>query len=266
MTLRTLLLFFCSSAWACAQSIIADQLRAITIDEGGTATLWTHTTSLQEFSWTRNGGLIPGEFQHNLMLSSVQPSDAGSYVLITTGMLNEQSAPISVSIRKVGLPVISVHPQSMTRSKTGAISESFSVTPLGTPPFTYQWKLNGAAIAGAIGAYYHLEQGPSSTDFGPLTVVVRASGPALTKYAVPGVLADPMMEIRSNTDPQFLLANDDWDAAVRADFQRVGIDNWELGSKDSALVTTLNPGAYTAIVSGKAGMTGACLIEVFEME
>lgn len=95
----------------------------------------------------------------------------------------------------------------------------------------------------------------------PKKVIIRASGPALTKYGVPGVLADPMLELHTSTAT--LATNDDWGATLRADFQTVGADNWDLGSKDAAIVTTLDPGAYTAIVSGKNGLSGVSLIEVF---
>lgn len=95
----------------------------------------------------------------------------------------------------------------------------------------------------------------------PKKVVIRASGPALTKYGVPGVLADPMLELHSPTAT--LATNDDWDVSLRPDFQSVGADNWDVGSKDAAIVTTLDPGSYTAIVSGKNGSSGVSLIEVF---
>lgn len=98
----------------------------------------------------------------------------------------------------------------------------------------------------------------------PKKVLIRASGPALTKYGVPAVLADPVLEVHdANTT---IATNDDWQAANRADFQTVGVDNWDLGSKDAAVVLTLNPGAYTAIVSGKDSTPGVSLIELFEME
>ncbi|HEU5080686.1 MAG TPA: immunoglobulin domain-containing protein [Opitutaceae bacterium] len=96
----------------------------------------------------------------------------------------------------------------------------------------------------------------------PKRVVIRASGPALTKYGVGGVLADPVMELHSGET--VLAQNNDWDPSLRADFQAVGIDNWETGSKDAAIVTTLQPGGYSVIVSGKNGTTGVALVEVFE--
>jgi GH35 family endo-1,4-beta-xylanase len=99
---------------------------------------------------------------------------------------------------------------------------------------------------------------------GPKKVVIRASGPALTKFNVPGVLADPALDVYSGNT--VVASNDNWSTSVRPDFQRVGIDNWDIGSNDAAIVMTLNPGPYTAIVSGKNSGTGVALIEVFEIE
>lgn len=96
----------------------------------------------------------------------------------------------------------------------------------------------------------------------PKKVIIRASGPALTKYGVPGVLADPTLEVYNGQT--VIASNDNWDSAVRGDFQKINADNWDTGSKDAALVLTLNPGGYTAIVRGKNNTSGVALIEVFE--
>lgn len=98
----------------------------------------------------------------------------------------------------------------------------------------------------------------------PKRVIIRASGPALAKYGVPGVLLDPVIELHSGET--VLAQNNDWDPSLRSSFQSVGIDNWETGSKDAAIATTLEPGGYTVVVSGKAQSTGVALIEVFEQD
>jgi len=98
---------------------------------------------------------------------------------------------------------------------------------------------------------------------GPKKVVIRASGPALRKYGVPGILSDPKIELHS-LDKK-LASNDDWGPEVLTDFQKLGIDNWEIGSKDSALVAMLPPGGYTVVVSG-ANDPGVALVEVYDEE
>ena len=95
-------------------------------------------------------------------------------------------------------------------------------------------------------------------------VIIRAAGPALTAYGVTGVLADPTLTLYSGST--VLNQNDDWDAALAPEFARVGAAAWTTGSHDAALLVTLPPGMYTALVSGKNSGTGVALIEVYEAD
>jgi N-acetylneuraminic acid mutarotase len=96
-------------------------------------------------------------------------------------------------------------------------------------------------------------------------VIVRALGPSLTKSGLSDVLADPVLELRG-PDGSLILANDNWrdnpDQALL--IQASGIppqDNLE-----SAIVATLPPAGYTAIVTGKSGGTGLGVVEVYDLE
>jgi hypothetical protein len=97
-------------------------------------------------------------------------------------------------------------------------------------------------------------------------VLIRAGGPALAGLGVQGFLADPKLELH---DSQSIIAtNDDWGsnaADIQAAGQECGAYAWAAGSKDAAIVATLQPGAYTAIVSGANHTTGVALVEVFEL-
>ena len=95
---------------------------------------------------------------------------------------------------------------------------------------------------------------------GPRTVVVRARGPSLSAQGVPGALPDPVLQLFSG---QTMVAmNDDWRAAPNMlELQLSGFAPED--DRESAILITLNPGAYTAIVSGKAGGTGVGIVEVF---
>lgn len=99
----------------------------------------------------------------------------------------------------------------------------------------------------------------------PKTVLVRAIGPTLAAFGVTGALADPQLELYSGSTKLF--ANDDWanSPALAATATRVGAFALPAASRDSALVTTLAPGAYTAQVSGAANTTGIALVEVYEV-
>ena len=98
----------------------------------------------------------------------------------------------------------------------------------------------------------------------PKKVIIRASGPSLAQFGVTGVLADPVLQLYSGQS--VIYQNDNWDAALASEFSRVGAYAWSAGSKDAALAVTLQPGAYSALVSGKNGGTGVALIEVYDAD
>jgi hypothetical protein len=100
----------------------------------------------------------------------------------------------------------------------------------------------------------------------PCRVLIRAAGPALSQFGVNAVLANPRATLYSG---QTVLAeNDDWNVTdVQAAQTDAGAFAFEVGSKDAALVTTLNPGAYTVVVRGSDAtvMSGETLVEVYEV-
>ncbi len=97
----------------------------------------------------------------------------------------------------------------------------------------------------------------------PVRVLIRAVGPTLTAFGVGGALADPKLDVFSGTT--VVASNDNWEAATAANFSRVGAFAFTAGSRDAALVATLNPGSYTAQVSGVNNTTGVALVEVYEL-
>ena len=106
----------------------------------------------------------------------------------------------------------------------------------------------------------------------PKHVLVRAVGPTLAEVAVHHPLPDPRLTLfRFNPDTgQSLVValNDDWDnaLAITTAESTVGASpQLPVDSKDAALLLTLQPGIYTAQVSGVAGATGVSLVEVYEV-
>jgi len=101
------------------------------------------------------------------------------------------------------------------------------------------------------------------TGSAPKRVILRAIGPSLTHFGVPGVLADPIMELHG-PGAFVTISNDNWRDTQEAEIQATGIpptDNLE-----SAIVGTLAPGAYTAIVKGKNNTSGVGLMEVYDLD
>ena len=96
------------------------------------------------------------------------------------------------------------------------------------------------------------------------TIVVRAIGPSLTPFGISNALADPTLELH-DASGTLIQSNDNWqDVAAQADELRtIGIA--PSNDLESAIVTTLPPGAYTAIVAGKDAGTGVGLIEIYNL-
>jgi hypothetical protein len=99
----------------------------------------------------------------------------------------------------------------------------------------------------------------------PKTLLIRGVGPTLSVFKVPGVLADPKLEI-FNSDGIKISENDTWAPSLEGLFPSVGAFGLTAGSKDAALVISLPPGGYTVQLSGVGGGTGEGLIEVYEVQ
>lgn len=99
------------------------------------------------------------------------------------------------------------------------------------------------------------------------SILIRAIGPTLatTPFNVGGTVADPQLALFSGSTQ--IGGNDNWGgtAALAAAFTQVGAFPLPSGSRDAALVTTLQPGNYTVQVSGVGGTTGSALIEIYEV-
>ena len=96
----------------------------------------------------------------------------------------------------------------------------------------------------------------------PKTVTARAIGPSLSAAGVANPLSDPTLELHDGNG-DLVEANDDWQqspdaATISAE------DLAPTNPKESAILESLAPGAYTVLVSGVAGATGIGLVEVYD--
>jgi hypothetical protein len=120
----------------------------------------------------------------------------------------------------------------------------------------------------------------------PATVLIRGRGPSMSgaPFFVPGTLANPFLQIFSGQD--VIAQNDNWQdplscngfvCGTAAQIVATGLDPCQPNpgqttsppscTLESAILITLPPGAYTAIVSGGVGGgTGVGLVEAFEMD
>ena len=94
----------------------------------------------------------------------------------------------------------------------------------------------------------------------PKRVVLRAIGPSLATAGVSGALPDPTLSLHDSTGAT-IASNDNWrtDPGEVAATGLAPSDDFE-----AAIVTTLAPGAYTAVVSDAGGSTGVALFEIYD--
>lgn len=100
------------------------------------------------------------------------------------------------------------------------------------------------------------------TGYVPKRVIVRAIGPSLTNQGISGALADPVLELHG-PGTFVTITNDNWRDTQQAEIEATGIP--PSNDLESAIVATLDPGAYTAIVRGKNDGIGVGLVEAYDL-
>jgi sugar lactone lactonase YvrE len=111
--------------------------------------------------------------------------------------------------------------------------------------------------------------GLAITGGGAETLLIRADGPGLTQFSVPGVLAQPILSV-FNSAGTVIASNTGWGtssnpALIASTAASVGAFALAAGSADSALIVDLPAGTYTIQISGVGGTTGVALAEVYEV-
>ncbi|MFL6595866.1 MAG: hypothetical protein ACJ8HQ_10535, partial [Chthoniobacterales bacterium] len=95
-----------------------------------------------------------------------------------------------------------------------------------------------------------------------MQVVVRALGPTLADFGVTSALADPKLELHDGNGT-LLASNDDWKDTQQSSIAASGLAPPH--DFESAIIGTLPPGNYTAIVRGFSNTTGNALVEVYAL-
>jgi hypothetical protein len=216
----------------------AQPLASATVTVGSSIHLSASATGTGvSYQWRKDGVALSGATAANLTIDNASPTANGAYDVMVTNRLGSV-------ISRASLVTVSNDPVTARLANISTRSQ------VGTG--------NAVQIAGFV-----------ISGSAPKTVLIRAAGPALVPYGVAGTLNDPTLELHNTTGT--IGFNDDWsaDSAKAADIEgvgsQVGASAWTRGSKDAAIVVTLNPGAYSAIVAGKNGATGIAIVEVFEV-
>ncbi len=186
----------------------------------------------------RNSGFAPGDVRESAMIVDLPP---GNYTAIARGVNNTTGVAL-VEVYDLNFNATSFLENISTRS--------------------FVQTQDNVMIGGFI------VQGTE-----PKRVMVRAIGPSLTQYGVPDALADPTLELHDSTGA-LIASNDDWVTTIIGglitsnqvrDIMNSGLAPGQ--RTESAMIVSLSPGNYTAIVRGKGNIVaGVALVEVYDLD
>ena len=126
------------------------------------------------------------------------------------------------------------------------------------------------SLRGEIGATNpRLIGGFVITEGAPKRLLIRAVGPRLAELGVAGATGNPSMQLYRGSE--VLLSNNDWDVGTDADAveqaaRTAGAFSLRRTARDSALLVTLPPGAYTVHVEDEDEGRGIVLFEVYDLQ
>jgi hypothetical protein len=95
----------------------------------------------------------------------------------------------------------------------------------------------------------------------PKSLLLRGMGPSLINSGISDVLADPVLALRG-ANGALIFQNDNWRDTQETLIQ--GTIYQPADDRESAMIETLQPGAYTAVLTGKNQTTGVGLVEVYD--
>ena len=227
---------------------------------------------------TPPGSTIPTgmvTFQEGSTVLAQIPLDGSGHASFTTSNLSDGNHTVTafyysdtmfassngMTTQLVGAGVTPTPTFTPTSTPTGTPTPSPTLTPTPTPPgvsqpinlSTRMRVLTGDDVG--IGGFI-----VTGTD--PKQVLLRAIGPSLSGSGVPDPLADPVLELHGSNGFT-TVTNDNWKDTQQKAIEATGIA--PTNDLEAAILVTLNPGTYTAIVSGKDNTSGIGLVEVYDL-
>jgi hypothetical protein len=217
---------------------ITAQPQSQTAKPGETMTLSVGVSSAAPatYQWSRNGVELGGATAATLRLESIEAPQAGSYtVKVTSRIGSATSAAATVRLDEVV-------PGHLTNLSVRAFTAAGERT-----------LIAGLAVAGPR----------------PKPLLLRVVGPSLEQFGVTLAHFDPKLSLMSGS--RLVDANDDWRSGVEehafsAVNSRVGAFPLRLEGYDSAMLVTLEGGAYSVLAGSVHPASGTVLIEVYDAD
>lgn len=156
-----------------ASPVIVEQPAPQYVSEGASARFSVAVAAVPSasYQWRKNGRNIVGATSSSLSLPTVTSADVGTYSVVATNAVGSTSS-IGATLGIAGPPIITKQP--LSRAVYTRSNVTFTVTAVGSPAPTYQWRRNGVSIPGATSATLQLKSVDRSSA-GKYTVMVANS-------------------------------------------------------------------------------------------
>jgi hypothetical protein len=204
-----------------------------TVRAGDTVTLAVSAsgTPAPAYQWQHDGVIIPGATGATLALTAAEPSDAGAYAVVVTNSTGSATTPAAT--------VTVNYSELVNLSTRGLVPAGGALTP-------------GFVLRGSTSK----------------SLVIRATGPALTTFGVSSTLTDPQLTL-FDEQSRTVVTNDTWSVTpgMSTAFASVGAFALTSGSTDAAATANVAPGSYTVRVNGATSdMSGVALAEIYNAD
>jgi sugar lactone lactonase YvrE len=183
----------------------------------------------------------------------------GAFAIPTT---SADSALYMSGSTALGTGSHTAHVSSASTATGEALVEVYDAD-TGTPSARLS-NISTSALVGSVNLVAGFVIGGTTSE----TLLIRGVGPGLAPLGITNPLSNAMLTVYGSGS-SFIASNNGWStsnqAQLSATFTQIGAFALTPGSNDSALLVTLAPGSYTAIVTGVGGATGTALVEIYEV-
>jgi hypothetical protein len=167
----------------------APQSKTSFLGSSATFTVAAEGSTNFTYQWRFLGTNLAGANGTSYTRNSIQSGHAGAYTVVISNMINVVTSSPSASLTLATPVGITTPPTS--RTVTAGTSTTLTVTPSGTSPYTYRWRLNGVNVAGGTNSSLTITS-IQTTNAGDYTVYVTNIVGEVTSSAATVTVTVPM--------------------------------------------------------------------------
>jgi beta-galactosidase len=156
---------------------------AVTTGQPATFTVTATGTAPMTFQWSRNGATIAGATAASYTTPATTAGDNNAQLTVKITNAQGSATSSAATLTVVAPAAVAITAQPANRTAFVGQTTTFSVTATGSPALTYQWRKNGAAIAGATAASFTTPVLTAADSGASYTVVVTNPVNAVTSAA-----------------------------------------------------------------------------------